>query len=270
MKIARVVDSANRMVYAAEQEDGRLLRVETDGPLRFGKTTQDEVAAVRWLPPVEPRTIICIGANYEAHIKEGGFEIPKYPVVFMKNPAAAVGHLEAIRIPQVCGDEVDYEGELAMVIGKKCCNVPKELALDYVLGYTAANDVSARLWQKEKGGGQWCRGKGFDSFAPLGAFLVTADEIADPNNLTIETRLNGETVQKNNTANMIFDVPTLISFLSQDTTLLPGTVILTGTPQGVGWTRKPRRLLQQGDTVTIEIAGIGQLINPVGAGVKIG
>ena len=255
MKIARVVDSANKMVYAAKQEDGRLLRIETDGLLQFGKTTQEEVTAVRWLPPVEPRAIICIGANYTAHIKEMGHELPKYP--------AALGHLEAIRIPQVCGDEVDYEVELAVVIGKKCCNAPKEKALDYVLGYTAANDVSARMWQLEKGGSQWCRGKGFDSFAPLGAFLVTTDEITDPNNLAIETRLNGETVQKDNTANMIFNVATLISFLSQDTTLLAGTVILTGTPQGIGWVRKPRRLLQRGDTVTIEIEGIGQLSNPV-------
>ena len=263
MKIARVVDSENKIVYAAEQADGRLLRVETDGPLQFGKTTQDEVAVSRWLPPIEPRVIICIGANYAGHIKEGGFEMPEYPVVFMKNPAAALGHLEAIRIPQVCGDEVDYEGELAVVIGENCCNTPKEQALDYVLGYTAANDVSARLWQLEKGGSQWCRGKGFDNFAPLGAFLVTTDEITDPNSLTIETRLNGETVQKDNTANMIFDIPTLISFLSQDTTLLPGTVILTGTPQGIGWARKPRRMLQQNDTITIEITGIGQLSNPV-------
>jgi len=263
MKIARVVDSTNRMVYAAEQEDGRLLRIETDGPLQFGKTTQEDVTAVRWLPPIEPRVIMCIGANYTEHIKEGGFETPKYPVVFMKNPAAALGHLEAIRIPQVCGDEVDYEVELAVVIGKKCRNTTQEKALDYVLGYTAANDVSARLWQLEKGGSQWCRGKGFDSFAPLGAFLVTTDEITDPDNLAIETRLNGETVQKDNTANMLFDVATLISFLSQDTTLLAGTVILTGTPQGIGWARKPRRLLQRGDTVTIEIEGIGQLSNPV-------
>ncbi|MCK4628866.1 MAG: fumarylacetoacetate hydrolase family protein [Sedimentisphaerales bacterium] len=263
MKIARVVDSENKIIYAAEQADGRLLRVETDGPLQFGKTTQEEVAVSRWLPPIEPRTIICIGANYAGHIKELGHELPEYPVVFMKNPAAALGHLETIRIPQVCGDEVDYEGELAVVIGKKCCNTPKEQALDYVLGYTAANDVSARLWQLEKGGSQWCRGKGFDNFAPLGAFLVTTDEISDPNSLTIETRLNSETVQKDNTANMIFDIPTLISFLSQDTTLLPGTVILTGTPQGIGWARKPRRLLQKGDIVRIEIAGIGQLINPV-------
>ena len=263
MKIARVVDSANRIVYAAKQEDGRLLRVETDGPLRFGKTTQEEVTAVRWLPPVEPRAIICIGANYTAHIKEMGHEPPKYPVVFMKNPAAALGHLEDIHIPQVCGDEVDYEGELALVIGKKCRNATQEKAMAYVIGYTAANDVSARLWQLEKGGSQWCRGKGFDNFAPLGPFLITTDEITDPDNLAIETRLNGKTVQKDNTANMLFSVATLISFLSQDTTLLAGTVIFTGTPQGIGWTRKPRSLLQRGDTITIEIEGIGQLSNPV-------
>jgi 2-keto-4-pentenoate hydratase/2-oxohepta-3-ene-1,7-dioic acid hydratase in catechol pathway len=159
--------------------------------------------------------------------------------------------------------EVDYECELAVVIGKACKNVSRDRALDYVLGYTCANDVSARDWQIKRGGGQWCRGKTFDTFAPLGPRLVTADEIPNPNALPIATILNGVRVQDSTTADMIFDVPRLIEFLSGSTTLVPGTVILTGTPQGVGMAATPPRWLQPGDVVTIDIQGIGQLTNPV-------
>jgi 2-keto-4-pentenoate hydratase/2-oxohepta-3-ene-1,7-dioic acid hydratase in catechol pathway len=159
--------------------------------------------------------------------------------------------------------EVDYECELAVVIGRRCKNVPKESALDYVLGYTCANDVSARDWQGKWGGSQWCRGKTFDTFAPLGPCLVLKDEIPDPSALKIRTVLNGQVMQDWNTGDMIFDVPTLIAFLSGSTTLLPGTVILTGTPHGVGFARKPPVFLQPGDSVTIEIDRIGALTNPV-------
>jgi 2-keto-4-pentenoate hydratase/2-oxohepta-3-ene-1,7-dioic acid hydratase in catechol pathway len=158
---------------------------------------------------------------------------------------------------------VDYECELAIIIGKKATNVSKEDAFDYILGYTCANDVSARDWQRNGGGGQWCRGKTFDTFCPLGPVLVTPDELPNPNALKIKTILNGEAVQDWNTNDMIFDVPTLIAFLSADTTLLPGTVILTGTPQGVGMARKPPLWMKPGDSVTIEIEGIGSLTNPV-------
>lgn len=160
-------------------------------------------------------------------------------------------------------DEVDYECELAVVIGKRCKNVPREKALDYVLGYTCANDVSARDWQLKWGGSQWCRAKSFDTFAPLGPCLVTSDEIPDPNALRIKTTLNGQTVQDSTTRDMIFDVPTIIEFLSGNTTLLPGTLILTGTPQGIGMASKPPRYLNSGDSVTIEIEKIGALTNPV-------
>jgi 2-keto-4-pentenoate hydratase/2-oxohepta-3-ene-1,7-dioic acid hydratase in catechol pathway len=159
--------------------------------------------------------------------------------------------------------EVDYECELAVVIGRACKNVTRERALEYVLGYTCANDVSARDWQKRYGGGQWCRGKTFDTFAPLGPRLVTRDEIPDPNALRIGTIVNGERVQDETTADMIFDVPRLIEFLSGNTTLVPGTVILTGTPHGVGMAKTPPRWLKPGDLVTVEIEGIGQLTNPV-------
>ena len=190
--------------------------------------------------------------------------IPQHPVLFIKNPAAVQNPGDPILLPSVLkSDSVDYECELAVVIGKAARNVSKADALDYVLGYTCANDVSARDWQKNGGGGQWCRGKTFDTFCPLGPVLVTTDEIPNPNALGIKTILNGEAVQDWNTNDMIFDVPTLIEFLSSDTTLLPGTVIITGTPQGVGMARKPPLWMKAGDTVTIEIEGIGSLTNPV-------
>jgi 2-keto-4-pentenoate hydratase/2-oxohepta-3-ene-1,7-dioic acid hydratase in catechol pathway len=160
-------------------------------------------------------------------------------------------------------DEVDYECELAVVIGKRCKNVRRDDALKYVLGYTCGNDISARDWQRQKGGSQWCRGKFFDTFAPMGPCLVTPDEIPNPNSLQIKTILNGVAVQDWNTNDMIFDVPTLIEFLSGSTTLLPGTVIMTGTPHGVGMGKTPPVYLKPGDQVIVEIEKIGKLTNPV-------
>jgi 2-keto-4-pentenoate hydratase/2-oxohepta-3-ene-1,7-dioic acid hydratase in catechol pathway len=171
---------------------------------------------------------------------------------------------DPIEIPvTAASDEVDYECELAVVIGKPCKNVKAADALSYVLGYTCGNDVSARDWQLKWGGGQWCRGKTFDTFCPLGPCLVTADEIPDPQALAIRTILNGETVQDWNTNDMIFSVAQIIEFLSASNTLPPGTVILTGTPHGVGMASKPPRWLKPGDTVTIDIEHIGQLTNLV-------
>ncbi len=263
MRIVRVIDAKGAEVYAAQREEGRLLRLSK---CIFGETpavTDEVVSAKRRLCPVEPRAIFCIGANYRRHAEESGIAIPKWPVVFMKNISAAAGHEQAIQLPKVCEDEVDYEGELAVVIGQVCKDVSCEKALEYVWGYMAANDISARVWQKDKGGGQWVRGKSFDGFAPMGPALTTAEEIADPNALRIRTELNGQTMQDSNTRDMIFDVRTLISFLSQDTTLLPGTVILTGTPEGVGWSRKPKQLLHAGDRVSVEIEKIGKLVNTI-------
>jgi len=263
MKIARVVDAVGNVVWASQEEDGRLLRVEGDplaGPLTV---VQEEVTPARWLPPIEPRAILCIGLNYRKHAEESGASMPEYPVLFMKNAAAAVGHGEPIHIPAVCQDEVDYEAELVVVIGTACRNATIENALDHVLGYTAANDVSARIWQNRLGGGQWIRGKSFDSFAPMGPLLVTTDEIADPGALAIRSELNGREMQSSNTNDLIFNVPALIAFLSQDTTLLPGTVILTGTPEGVGWFGDERVTMRPGDEIAVEIEGIGRLVNPV-------
>jgi 2-keto-4-pentenoate hydratase/2-oxohepta-3-ene-1,7-dioic acid hydratase in catechol pathway len=164
---------------------------------------------------------------------------------------------------KLASHETDYECELAVVIGRRCKNVSRAHALDYVLGYTCANDVSARDWQIKWGGSQFSQGKSFDTFCPLGPVLVTRDEIPHPNQLRIKTVLNGEVMQDWSTDDMVFDVPTLIEFLSGSKTLLPGTVILTGTPHGVGFARKPPVYLKAGDTVSIEIEKIGTLTNPV-------
>ncbi len=263
MKIACIVDENNQTLFAAQQADGTLLRVEGDPLGGSPIITGDVVTPRQWLPPVAPRAIFAIGLNYRAHAEETGHQSPEYPVLFMKNPAAAVGHLESIHIPRVCTDEVDFEAELAVVIGEAARDVPRERALDCVLGYTVANDVSARLWQRKRGGSQWCRAKSFDTFAPLGPVLVTRDEVPDPNALGVRSALNGREMQCSNTADMIFDVPTLVSFLSEGTTLLPGTVILTGTPAGVGWEREPKETLKSGATITVEVEGIGRLTNPV-------
>ena len=264
MRIARVIDTHDRQQLVCEEPDGSYVAVR-GGPLGPWEKTGEPVAVKRWLAPVEATALLCIGLNYRKHAEEGGHAVPEYPVLFMKNPAAATGHREPIRIPRVCEDEVDFEAELAVVIGNPCRNVAREEAMDYVAGYTAANDVSARLWQTAKGGSQWNRGKGFDTFAPLGPVMVTADELPDPNSLSIKSILNGSVMQDSSTADMIFDVPTLIRFLSEDTTLLPGTVILTGTPEGIGWARDPKVLLHAGDEITIEIEQIGRLTNPLAA-----
>ncbi len=263
MKIVRYRDASGNIHIGRRHDDGRVTRIEGDiyGDYRdTGETAQ--AAAI--LAPVEPRDIICIGLNYRKHAEEGGKPIPEQPVVFMKNVGAVQDPGGPIILPRrLRSDSVDYECELAVVIGRECYNVSKADALKYVLGYTCANDVSARDWQSKWGGGQWCRGKTFATFCPLGPWLVTADDIANPNALGIRTILNGAVMQDWNTNDMIFDVPTLIEFLSGSTKLVPGTVILTGTPHGVGFARKPPVFLQPGDTVTIEIDRIGQLTNPV-------
>lgn len=222
----------------------------------------------RLLPPVDPVNIFCVGLNYRAHAAETGAAIPEAPVLFMKPTTAVIGPGDPIRLPACSrGPEVDYECELAVVIGKQGRDIPEERALEHVLGYTVANDVSARRWQKHNGG-QWVRGKSFDGFCPLGPALVTRDEVPDPQGLRLRTLLNGRTMQEGSTADMIFSVARLVSFLSRDTTLLPGTVILTGTPPGVGFARTPPVFLQAGDEVTVEVEGIGALTNPVREGAQ--
>ncbi len=249
--------------YAALQSDGSAREIAGD---IFGdfQITDRAIVPGKILAPVVPTNLLCIGLNYKKHAAESNSPLPKHPVLFIKNTAAVQNPGDPIELPRkLPSTKVDYECELAVVIGRRCKNVGRAAALDYVLGYTCANDVSARDWQRDGGGGQWCQGKGFDTFAPLGPVLVTRDEIPNPNALRIRTILNGETMQDWNTDDMIFDVPAIIEFLSASKTLLPGTVILTGTPHGVGFARNPPVWLQPGDVVTVDIENIGTLTNPV-------
>jgi len=239
MKLIRFRNKSGSVQYGALQPDGSALEITGD---IFGDYTVTKWHAVvdKLLAPVAPAQIIGIGLNYRKHAEESGAKVPELPVVFVKGVNTAQNPNDPIILPRfLASDEVDYECELAVVIGKNCKNVSAEKALDYVLGYTCANDVSARDWQIRKGGGQWCRGKFFDTFAPLGPCLVTTDEIPNPNTLGIRTILNGQTMQDWSTNDMIFSVAAIISFLSGSTTLPAGTVILTGTPHGVGMSRKP-------------------------------
>lgn len=266
MRIVRIIATDGKQYLGTPAANGQV-RVATGDLLSGGVVETDRLVKVeQYLAPVTPENIYCIGLNYRAHAEETGAQIPVNPVVFMK-PSTALNHPGIpIRLPKVSmGPEVDYEAELAVVIGKQAKDVPVEKALDVVLGYTCGNDVSARRWQKQGGGGQWVRGKSFDGFCPLGPVLVTADEIPDPQKLDLRCILNNEVMQQGNTGDMIFTVAELIAFLSQDTTLLPGTVIMTGTPPGVGFARDPQLFLKAGDTVEVEIEGIGRLVNPVEA-----
>ena len=225
------------------------------------------------MAPLRPPAILCIGKNYADHAAElaepGALKLPERPVLFMKNPASVIGTGEAIELPPVvCTDDrdpplgVDYEGELAVILGCDARDVPEDQAREVIASVACANDVSQRWWQWHGSGGQWCRGKSFDTFCPLGE-PVPISAITDLQGLQLTTRLNGEVVQQASTATMIFPVTHLIAELSQGTTLVAGTVILTGTPAGVGAGRKPPRFLRDGDLVEVEISGVGRLSNPV-------
>lgn len=263
MRIIRYLDGGGTIRNAAQQTDGSHLRIEGDVFSQF-EVTREKVDIHRILPPVKPVQIWCIGQNYKKHAEELGMPLPEFPVLFAKGVNTVIASGEAIRLPERAKSaEVDYECELVIVIGKECKDVSREKALDYVAGYMCGNDVSARDWQIKKGGSQWCRGKSFDTFAPIGPYLVTGDEVGDPNALRIQTVLNGQTVQDANTNDMIFDVRAIVSFLSESTTLLPGTLIFTGTPQGVGMGRKPQLWLKGGDEVSVTIEKIGTITNRV-------
>jgi 2-keto-4-pentenoate hydratase/2-oxohepta-3-ene-1,7-dioic acid hydratase in catechol pathway len=231
--------------------------------------TDTGVAVATAAGPLPIRHIIGIGRNYAEHAREQAADVPARPMVFTKNPMAACLDGDEIRVPPICrdpafgGDQTDFEAELAVVLGRPARDVPRERALDHVLGYCCANDVSARWWQKEGSGGQYCRGKSFDTFCPLGPRIVPAAEIPDPQSLRIRCRVNRTVMQDDTTAHMIFPVARLISDLSTGTTLLAGTVILTGTPGGVGMARKPPAWLAHGDIVEVEIDRLGVLRNRV-------
>jgi len=249
--------------YAALQPDGSAREITGD---LFGafRDTGRAVRPGKILAPVAPVNILAIGLNYRRHAEEGGKGVPERPMLFIKSTNTVQNPGDPIELPRkLASQEVDYECELAVVIGRACKNATRANALDHVLGYTAANDVSARDWQIRLNGGQFCQGKSFDTFCPMGPVLATRDEIPNPNALRIKTILNGHAMQDWSTSDMVFDVPALIEFLSGSKTLLPGTVILTGTPHGVGYARKPPVYLKAGDTVAIEIENIGTLTNPV-------
>lgn len=263
MKIIRCRTADRTTTYAALQADGSARAIDGD-PYGAHRVTDRTVAVAELLAPLVPTQIIGIGLNYKRHAAESGMTEPVHPVVFHKTLNTVAAPDAPIVLPKGAHcEKPDYECELAVVIGRDCKDVPREEALDVVFGYTCANDVSARDWQLEKGGGQWSRGKSFDTFCPIGPAVVTRDEIPDPNALRIRTELNGTVVQDWNTEDMIFDVPALIAFLSAGTTLLAGTVVLTGTPHGVGMAASPPRWLRAGDVVTVSIPEIGDLRNPV-------
>jgi 2,4-diketo-3-deoxy-L-fuconate hydrolase len=211
----------------------------------------------RFGPPIgRPSKIICIGLNYRDHAAESAIEVPREPVIFMKATTSLVGPNDPVVIPRGA-EKLDWEVELAVIIGKTASYIPKDRALEYVAGYALHNDYSERSFQLERGG-QWVKGKSADTFAPLGPFLATRDEVPDAGHLALWLKVNDEYRQNGNTANMIFDVPTIVSYVSEFMTLLPGDVISTGTPAGVGLGMKPPQYLKAGDVVDLGIAGLGE------------
>lgn len=269
MKIARITDPHGDIHHASPtSEDGTFEELHGTWESGFEKTGRI-ISGGRLLAPLSPSAIYAIGLNYRDHATETGSPLPEFPVLFMKNIRAVIGPGEPIRLPRhLRSDEVDSEAELAVVIARDCRNATRENALDFVAGFTCANDVSARDWQLRRSGRQWCRAKSFDTFCPLGPWVVTPDELPSPLHVPVNGLINGRTMQSGHTREMIFDVPALLEFLSADTTLAAGSIIITGTPAGVGMAHEPPVWLQPGDTVTVVIGGIGRLENPVVAGAE--
>ena len=244
----------------SDQARGKLAELESKG---FGGAFEVALSDVQLNPPLKNiNKVICVGKNYADHAREMGGEPPEIPVVFSMFPSAIIGPGDSVVLPTI-SSQVDYEAELVVVIGKSGRHIPREQAMDHVFGYCCGNDISARDWQKGKPGGQWLLGKTFDTFAPLGPFLVTKNEIDDPHQLKVCCRLNGEIMQSSSTSSFIFPIDFLISHLSKFMTLAPGDLIFTGTPPGVGAGRKPPLFLKPGDTVEVEIENVGVLTNPI-------
>jgi len=278
MKLCRFLDEHHQPAYGIVTEGGMvpvnaLLAIPASDatilrrlPEVIAAAAEIDVVRVAPLPPAllppipPPEKVLCIGLNYLDHALETGAEPPTEPVVFSKFNTALVGHGDAIVLPAL-SQQVDYEAELVVVIGRTVRHVTVEEASDCVAGYTCGHDVSARDWQKGRPGGQWLLGKSFDTFGPVGPYLVTADEIPDAGNVRVRMHLNDEVVQDSTTAQLIFDIPQLISHLSKIMTLHAGDLIFTGTPPGVGAARNPPRFLRDGDVCTVEIDGIGRLTN---------
>lgn len=239
-----------------------MLRSAADAAARPDAVRYPASSAKLLAPIPDPPKVICIGLNYRDHAAESGASIPREPVLFSKFATAIIGPGEAIHLPAV-SREVDYEAELVLVVGKKGRHLSADAAWDHLAGCTIGHDVSARDWQLKKDGKQWMAGKTFDTFAPTGPYLMTIDELGDPHNLSILLRLNGQTMQDSNTRQMIFRAGDLLAYISQVVTLQPGDLIFTGTPSGVGFTRKPPVFLKDGDVVEVEIEKLGILRNPV-------
>ncbi|MFC6838118.1 fumarylacetoacetate hydrolase family protein [Halomarina ordinaria] len=233
------------------------LAVDYAAETGVGRYNEADVTTVA--PITSPEKVVCVGLNYSDHADEGAFEVPDSPVLFAKFPQSLVGPDEPIEWDPALTEAVDYEGELVAVIGERARNVAVEDALDYVAGYTVGNDVSARDLQMADE--QWVRGKSLDTFGPLGPYLLTPDEVEDPHALDIWTEVNGERLQESNTEHLIFGIDEVVAFCSRAFTLSPGDVIYTGTPDGVGYFRDPQVLLEDGDTVTVGIEGLGELTN---------
>lgn len=279
MKLCRFYDSRRQAVYGLATKHGMiplsaLLDPQPTDETIMGRLEEVIAAAATakpeqaiemptsLLPPVPPpEKVICIGLNYLDHAIETGAKPPTEPIVFSKFNTALIGDGDAIVLPSL-SQEVDYEAELVVVIGRTTRHVAVKDALKCVAGYTCGHDVSARDWQKGRPGGQWLLGKSFDTFGPIGPWLVTTDEIPDPSNLRVRMHLSGEVVQDSTTRQLIFDIPQLISHLSKIMTLKAGDSIFTGTPPGVGMAKTPPRFLRHGDVCTVEIEGIGPLTNP--------
>lgn len=258
MKVVRVLTTSGKTVWGSLGEDGTVQEIEGDLFVEYTVTNR-LVEVSKWLAPVTPPNVFCIGANYRKHIEESNGKIPSEPAIFLKPTTAVCGPEDSIRLPASAPNEVDYEAELAIVIGKKARNVSPESFSEYVLGYCCANDVSARDCQLRIDL-QWARGKGFDTFCPLGPFINTD---VSPDSLRIRSFLNGQVMQDSSSADMVFSPSAIVSYLSRQFTLLPGTVILTGTPEGVGMARKPPVFLRPGDTITVEIEHLGSLPSTV-------
>ena len=257
MKIARFEYQHEIRQGVVDGTDVEVLALS--GMARTGEVLK--LSDVKLLAPVCPPNIIALGLNYQQHAVESKMKAPERPLMFLKATTSVANPGEPIVLPHMAPHEVDYEAELCIVIGKRAKNVSQDEAFDYVMGYTCGNDVSARDCQLRLDG-QWARGKSFDTFCPLGPWIETD---LDPDNLPIRSLLNGKIMQESNTSDLIFNCRQLISYLSHNLTLLPGTVIMTGTPEGVGFVRQPPVYLQPGDVIEIEIEGIGLLRNEVKA-----
>ncbi len=264
MKWIRFADPSGRILHGIPQPTGHTARV-LSGDLRHGfVATEEEQPVARLLAPVEPTVIYATGLNYRDHAAETGAPVPEYPVLFFKSPRSVLDPGGEIRFPsRLPVAQLDYEAELAVVLARDCRNATREDASSFIAGYTCANDLSARDWQLQRSSRQWCRAKSFDTFCPLGPCVVDIDELGPAPDLRIRSRLNGKVVQDSRTSEFIFGIGELLEFLSADTTLPAGAVILTGTPGGVGMARTPPLWLQPGDEITVEIEGIGSLTNRV-------